>query len=91
MTKKFITAEIELLNTKMAELIGSGKHTIRAEVRILTENIVAVRQFADDEDSVNSLLVDEINPDMCAVYLTSGEFFILHIPYAEMLETLRWN
>ena len=84
MTKKVITAGVEVLNAKMAELIGSGKHTIRAEVRILTENIVAVRQFADDED-------EEINPDMCAVYLTSGEFFILHTPYAEMLQILNWN
>jgi len=83
MTKKLITAEIELLNTKMAELIGSGKHTIRAEVRILTENIIAVRQFADDED-------EEINPDMCAVYLTSGEFFILHTPYQEVVKILGW-
>jgi len=84
MTKKFITAEIDLINTKMAELIGSGKHTMKAEVRIPTENIIAVRQFADDED-------EEINPDMCAVYLTSGEFFILHTPYAEMLQILDWN
>jgi hypothetical protein len=80
---KFITAKIDLINTTMAELIGSGKHTMKAEVRILTENIIAVRQFADDED-------EEINPDMCAVYLTSGEFFILYKPYAEIVEILEW-
>jgi hypothetical protein len=83
MTKKFITAEIDLINTKMAELIGSGKHTMKAEVRILTDNIIALREWADEED-------DEINPDMCAVYLTSGEFFILYKPYAEVVEILEW-
>jgi hypothetical protein len=83
MTKKFITAEIDLINTKMAELIGSGKHTMKAEVRILTDNIIALREWADEED-------DEINPKMCAVYLTSGEFFILYKPYAEVVEILEW-
>ena len=83
MTKKFITAEIDLINTKMAELIGSGKHTMKAEVCILTDNIIALREWADEED-------DEINPDMCAVYLTSGEFFILYKPYAEVFEILEW-
>jgi hypothetical protein len=83
MTKKFITAEIDLINTKMAELIGSGKHTMKAEVRILTDNIIALREWADEED-------DEINPDMCAVYLTSGEFFILYKPYAQVVEILEW-
>jgi hypothetical protein len=80
---KFITAKIDLINTKMAELIGSGKHTMKAEVRILTDNIIALREWADEED-------DEINPDMCAVYLTSGEFFILYKPYAEVVEILEW-
>jgi hypothetical protein len=80
---KFITAEIDLINTKMAELIGSGKHTMKAEVRILTDNIIALREWADEED-------DEINPDMCAVYLTSGEFFILYKPYAQVVEILEW-
>ena len=80
---KFITSEIDLINTKMAELIGSGKHTMKAEVRILTDNIIALREWADEED-------DEINPNMCAVYLTSGEFFILYKPYAEVVEILEW-
>lgn len=83
MTKKFITAEIDLINTKMAELIGSGKHTMKAEVRILTDNIIVLREWADEED-------DEINPKMCMVYLTSGEFFILYKPYAEVVEILEW-
>jgi hypothetical protein len=80
---KFITAKIDLINTTMAELIGSGKHTMKAEVRILTDNIIALREWADEED-------DEINPKMCAVYLTSGEFFILYKPYAEVVEILEW-
>jgi hypothetical protein len=83
MTKKFITAKIDLINTKMAELIGSGKHTMKAEVRILVDNIIALREWADEED-------DEINPDMCAVYLISGEFFILYKPYADVIEVLEW-
>jgi hypothetical protein len=83
MTKKFITAEIDLINTKMAELIGSGKHAMKAEVRILTSTIIAVREWADEED-------DEINPKMCAVYLTSGEFFILYTPYADVIDILEW-
>jgi hypothetical protein len=81
--QKFITAEIDLINTKMAELIGSGKHTMKAEVRILVDNIIALREWADEED-------DEINPNMCMVYLTSGEFFILYKRYAEVVEILEW-
>ena len=80
---KFITAEIDLINTKMAELIGSGKHTMKAQVKILTDNIIALREWADEED-------DEINPNMCAVYLISGEFFILYKPYAEVVKFLGW-
>jgi len=56
---------------------------MKAEVRILTDNIIALREWADEED-------DEINPKMCAVYLTSGEFFILYKPYAEVVEILEW-
>lgn len=39
--------------------------------------------WADEED-------DEINPNMCAVYLISGEFFILYKPYADVIEILEW-
>jgi hypothetical protein len=56
---------------------------MKAEVKILTDNIIALREWADEED-------DEINPKMCAVYLTSGEFFILYKPYAEVVEILEW-
>ena len=80
---KFITANIDLINSKLANLIGGETCTMKAEVRILTSNIVAVREWADEED-------DEINPKMCAVYLTSGEFFILYTPYADMIEILEW-
>ena len=82
--ERFIIADIDLINSKMADLIGSDESTMRAEVRILTSTIIAVREYADEED-------DEINPNMCMVYLTSGEFFILHTPYAEMLQILDWN
>jgi len=82
--ERFIIADIDLINRKMADLIGSDESTMRAEVRILTSTIIAVREYADEED-------DEINPNMCMVYLTSGEFFILHTPYAEMLQILDWN
>ncbi len=80
---KFITAKIDLINSKLANLIGGETFTMKAEVRILTDNIIALREWADDED-------EEINPDMCAVYLTSGEFFILYKPYAKVVEILEW-
>lgn len=81
--ERFIIADIDLINSKMADLIGSDESTMRAEVRILTSTIIAVREYADEED-------DEINPNMCMVYLTSGEFFILYKPYAEVVEILEW-
>jgi len=80
---KFITANIDLINSKLANLIGGETSTMKAEVRILTGNIIALREWADEED-------DEINPKMCAVYLTSGEFFILYKPYAAVIEILEW-
>ena len=80
---KFITANIDLINSKLANLIGGETCTMKAEVRILVDNIIALREWADEED-------DEINPDMRAVYQTSGEFFILYKPYAEVVEILEW-
>ena len=81
--ERFIIADIDLINRKMADLIGSDESTMRAEVRILTSTIIAVREHADEED-------DEINPNMCMVYLISGEFFILYKPYAAVIEILEW-
>jgi hypothetical protein len=82
---KFISGNIDLINSKLSNLFGADddKCTMKAEVRILTSTIIAVREWADDED-------DEINPKMCGIYLTSGEFFILYKPYADVIEILEW-
>jgi hypothetical protein len=80
---KFINAEIDLINNKLADIMGGETVAMRAKIKILTSSIISVREFANDED-------EEINPDMCAVYLTSGEFFILHTPYQEVVKILGW-
>jgi len=81
--EKFINAEIDLINNKLADIMGGETVAMRAKIKILTSSIISVREFADDKD-------DEINPDMCMVYLTSGEFFILHTPYQEVVKILGW-
>jgi hypothetical protein len=83
MKHKFIAAKIDLVNRKMSDLIGNDDCTIKAEVRILTSSIVGVREYAADDE-------DEIDPEMCAVYLASGEFFILHFPYSHLINILEW-
>lgn len=83
MKHKFIAAKIDLINSKLSDLTGNDNCTIKAEVRILTSNIVGVREYARDED-------DEIDPEMCAIYLLSGEFFILHFPYSHLINILEW-
>jgi hypothetical protein len=80
---KFINAEIDLINNKLADIMGGETVAMRAKIKILTSSIISVREFADDKD-------EEINPNMCAVYLTSGEFFILHTPYQEVVKILGW-
>jgi len=80
---KFINAEIDLINNKLADIMGGETVAMRAKIKILTSSIISVREFADDKD-------EEINPDMCMVYLTSGEFFILHTPYQEVVKILGW-
>ena len=80
---KFINAEIDLINNKLADIMGGETVAMRAKIKILTSSIISIREFANDED-------EEINPDMCAVYLTSGEFFILHTPYQEVVKILGW-
>lgn len=80
---KFINAEIDLINNKLADIMGGETVAMKAKIKILTSSIISVREFANDED-------DEINPNMCAVYLTSGEFFILHTPYQEVVKILGW-
>jgi len=81
--EKFINAEIDLINNKLADIMGGETVAMRAKIKILTSSIISVREFADDKD-------EEINPDMCMVYLTSGEFFILHTPYQEVVKILGW-
>jgi len=81
--EKFINAEIDLINNKLADIMGGETVVMRAKIKILTSSIISVREFADDKD-------EEINPNMCTVYLTSGEFFILHTPYQEVVEILEW-
>lgn len=83
MKHKFIAAKIDLVNSKLSDLTGNDNCTVKAEVRILTSSIVSVREYAGDEN-------DEIDPEMCAVYLASGEFFILHFPYAHIINILEW-
>lgn len=80
---KFINAEIDLINNKLADIMGGETVVMRAKIKILTSSIISIREFANDED-------EEINPDMCMVYLTSGEFFILHTPYQEVVKILGW-
>ena len=80
---KVLKTEIELNNTKLSDITGV-EHLIHAEICINIDEIVAVRQHAEDDK-------EDIDPNLSFVYLRSGEYFMLHAPYTKVLQALGWQ
>lgn len=77
-----LKSKIEIVNNKLSEITGKD-HVMMADIVIDFNEIVAIREQAHDDSS-------EISPDMCTVYLRSGEFFYLYTPYLEVASRLGW-
>jgi hypothetical protein len=82
--QKVIHSRIDLLNSKLVDIIGEEKSTMQVKVSLLTCTIVSVREWADEDNT-------ELNPNMCVVYLISGEIWVLYTPYQEVIKILGWN
>ena len=72
---KWLETEIELINPSYKELMGKELPAARARIKLDTSKIIAVREQVGDEDE------SQIDPNICVVYLSSGEYFALYTPY----------
>jgi hypothetical protein len=77
---KLLITQIELLHDKEYDFIEQQDKSL-ANLCIRYDEIVAVRQNADEADI--------INPNMSVVYLKSGEFFFIFTPYEEVLHFMK--
>ena len=77
---KLLITQIELLHDKEYDFIEQQDKSL-ANICIRYDEIVAVRQNADKADI--------INPNMCVVYLKSGELFFIFTPYEEVLHFMK--
>ena len=76
MKQKFLTTKIELVNSKLKDLTNN-EYLMKAELVVCIEDIIGVREDAQDDD-------DSISPDICRIYLSSGEAFTIFTPYEEV-------
>ena len=81
MTKLLFTT-IDIVHKKEYEFMQGSEQLLRVETCICYDEIIAVRQHCEEEDPI-------INPDMCVVYLKSGEVFFVFTPYEEVLGNLK--
>jgi hypothetical protein len=77
---KLLITKTELLHDKEYDFMEQQDKSL-ADVCIKYDEIVAVRQNADEADI--------INPNMCVVYLKSGELFFIFTPYEEVLHFMK--
>jgi hypothetical protein len=82
--QKVIHSKIDLLNSKLIDIVGEQKATMQVNVTILTCTIISVREWSDEDNT-------ELNPNMCVVYLISGETWVIYTPYQEVIKILGWN
>lgn len=80
---KLLFSKLELIHKpKEYEFMQGSDDLMPVKICICYDEIIAVRQHCDEEDPI-------VNPDICAVYLKNGEFFILQTPYEEVLGNLK--
>jgi len=80
---RFLKTKIEIVNLKMLDVTGV-EHIAIAETIIDLNEVAVVRQQAPDDEHI-------IDDNLCVVYLKSGEFFNLLMPYKEVVEALGWQ
>lgn len=79
---KLLFSTIDIVHKKEYEFMEGSDQLLRVRVCICYDEIIAVRQHCEEEDAI-------INPDMCVVYLKSGEVFFVFTPYEEVLGNLK--
>lgn len=79
---KLLFTTIDIVHKKEYEFMQGSEQLLRVETCICYDEIIAVRQHCDEEDPI-------INPDMCVVYLKSGEVFFVYTPYEKVLDKLK--
>ena len=73
-----IETQIELVNTKMEEILGSSE-VIRVNMTFDLNDVSAIREIAEDDCT-------DIQEDRCHIYMKSGEHFMIFTPYKTILE-----
>ena len=72
-----IETQIELVNTKMEEILGKSE-ALRVNMAFDLNDVSAIREVAEDDCT-------DIQPDRCHIYLKSGEYFMIFTPYETIL------
>ena len=73
-----IETQIELVNTKMEEILGKSE-ALRVNMAFDLNDVSAIREVAEDDCT-------DILFDRCHIYMKSGESFIIFTPYNRILQ-----
>jgi hypothetical protein len=76
-----IQTKIEVVNTKMEEMLGESDAML-VNMSFDLREVCAIREIIEDDFT-------EVETSKCHIYMRSGEYFMIFTPYKTILEQFK--